>query len=451
MHVLSDLVNKHITVVGLGLTGRSCVRFLKSQQRDWNITIAAMDSRDNVKPESDIECCLGAWDETLLSKTDVIVLSPGIAKSTPHIAAAIEAGKHVIGDIELFALYLNAHSPRQSVVGVTGSNGKSTVVTLIHEIAQAAGLHSALGGNIGTPVLDLISPDIDLYILELSSFQLETTNSLVLESACILNVSEDHMDRYSSFDDYVKAKQKIYAQTKRAVYFQEDTNTYPLATSHVKGMGEHAQAISMSTKSEGWSLSSDGRSVCFQGEVLLSIDETKLAGTHNLLNIQAALAICLDVGIPLTVAVQAVKQFNGLAHRCQKVASIHGVTWINDSKATNAGATLAAIKGLLPTLQGKLYLLVGGDAKGADVSLLKPAFSSDVENVFCFGQDAALFTALAPNVTQVDSMNDAIRVAASIATEGDVVLLSPACASFDMFDSYIHRGECFVEAVEAVA
>lgn len=454
MNVLSRLFNKHITVVGLGVTGRSCVRFLKQHQKAWNIDIAAMDTRLNIQAESDIECVLGELDKTLLAKTDVIVLSPGIALKTPEIATAIEHGKWVIGDIELFAMYVNEHAPQTPILGVTGSNGKSTVVTLLNKIAQQAGLKPALGGNIGTPVLDLLEQDVDVFILELSSFQLETTQSLKLTSAAILNVCEDHMDRYDSFEDYVLTKQKIYLHAKSVVYFEQDSRTSPAWKGNTQKQpvkNIKSQCVSTQYKAKGWSTSVGHRSVCLNGNVLLSLDDIQLAGVHNLLNIQTAFAMSQSIGISLIDAVEATKAFEGLSHRCQKIASKHGVDWINDSKATNVGATIAAIEGLAPTLKGKLYLILGGDAKGADVSPLKPALDERVTKAFSYGQDASLFTALGAHVETVSHLQMAVEQAARIVESGDTVLLSPACASFDMFKSYLHRGECFIEAVEAVA
>ncbi|MCY7294251.1 UDP-N-acetylmuramoyl-L-alanine--D-glutamate ligase [Alteromonas sp. a30] len=451
MNVLNSLFNKRIIVLGLGMTGRACVRFLKQHQDNWNIQISAMDTRADITPDPDISCFLGGFDEAEIAAADVLVVSPGIDIETPQIAQAAAAGKWILGDIEIFALYAAAHRPDVPIIAVTGSNGKSTVVTLLEWIAKQAGKRVALGGNIGIPALELFEQEAELFILELSSFQLETTDSLQLASACILNLSEDHMDRYESLSDYVGAKQRIYTHSKQAVCLKEDALTHPLTSAHLSAADVDIVYISAQQNVEGWGLSQDKNSICFNSEPLLAAKDIQLVGVHNLLNIQAALVMSAQVGIETHDAIRAAKTFTGLPHRCQKVREVAGVTWINDSKATNVGACIAAIEGVTPSLKGRLFLIVGGDAKQADVQPLASVFNQYVFKLLCFGKDAALFMPLSVRSQRVTKLEEAVQVAANEAKAGDMVLLSPACASLDMFQSYMHRGNCFVEAVEAVA
>lgn len=446
MRSLSSLNNKRIAVVGLGLTGQSCVRFLLGLQQQWNIEISAMDTCAEVQVDFPINITLGKWDTEMLQQADILVVSPGISLQTSEVAAAAEQGKLVIGDIELFAWYYNAKVGLDSgkkLIAVTGSNGKSTVVTLIKDIVMAADYKAALGGNIGTPALDLFDEEADVYILELSSFQLESTSSLIPDVACILNLCEDHMDRYEGLQAYCAAKQRIYMNAKHAICNADDSNTFPQIRIPVT-------TFDVQFQTKGFSLSLDKRNIQFDGVDFVSAERMQVVGIHNLLNVQAAAAMAMLIGIDKQAIVRASEHFIGLPHRCQRVSDKHGVLWINDSKATNVGATLAAISGLRPAISGQLILLAGGDSKQADLHLLKNCFEHDVDRLYVFGKDATLLSQLSADAEVVADLDAAVKKAAEVASEGDAVLLSPACASLDMFRNYTHRGQCFVEAVEAL-
>lgn len=447
MRSLSSVNNKRIAIVGLGLTGQSCVRFLLGLQARWNLEICAMDTREAIQFESSIPVSVGRLDVQMLQQADIIVVSPGISIHTPEIAEQAQQGKLIIGDIELFAWYYNAHIGLQGskkLLTVTGSNGKSTVVTMLRDMVEAAGYSAALGGNIGTPALDLFEQEADVYILELSSFQLETTASLLADVACVLNVSEDHMDRYPDFAAYIEAKRRIYVNAKHAVCNLDDANTIPVNAPGITTFGIHPQ-------SKGFGLNSEKTAIQLDEADFISISQLPSLGIHNLLNVQAAAAMALQIGLPKNAIEMAAEKFVGLPHRCQKVADRQGVVWINDSKATNVGATLAAISGLRPVIEGQLILLAGGDSKQADLEPLRECFEQDVDRLYLFGKDAELLENLKPDAEIVANLNVAVSKAADIARPGDTVLLSPACASLDMFQNYIHRGQCFIEAVEALA
>ncbi|WP_088329980.1 UDP-N-acetylmuramoyl-L-alanine--D-glutamate ligase [Lacimicrobium sp. SS2-24] len=434
------LQNQQVAVVGLGLTGHSCVRFLLAQ----GAKVTAFDSRSDLNltlPES-VEVNLGPFDGALLSATSLIILSPGVPLSEPAIQRALAAGVEVIGDVELFARF--NHRP---VLAVTGSNGKSTVTQLVTAMLEHSGIRAVSGGNIGTPALDLLERDYEVAVLELSSFQLETLSSLSMLAATVLNLSPDHLDRYTDMEAYRQAKLRIYRHAGLLVVNRDDPQTLPDAdTDNTQpqisfGLGE-------STRDIGYQ-SATGM-IRYQNEDLLEFSTCQLVGQHNLLNIQAAAALAFAGGATSQGVVAAARAFTGLPHRCEKVREHKGVVWINDSKGTNIGATEAAIAGLRPMVQGQLLLIAGGDGKGADFSLLQHALKS-VDKLICLGKDAEKIAVLKPGALRVASMQAAVAAAASLAGDGDMVLLSPACASLDMFDNYQHRGHVFTDAVEALA
>ncbi|KEQ16762.1 UDP-N-acetylmuramoyl-L-alanine--D-glutamate ligase [Endozoicomonas numazuensis] len=446
---MSALISSNRTrvVVGLGKTGLSCVRFLAERQRSFKV----MDTRENPPGIDelrasfpDIPVHLGGLNSDWLLEADELILSPGIALSTPEIAEAVNKGAEAVGDIELFCREVD-----KPVVAITGSNGKSTVTTLLGEMAEEAGLSVAVGGNIGTPALELLEREgVDLYILELSSFQLETTHSLRAAAATVLNVSPDHMDRYASMMDYHKAKQRIYRGCKHAVYNKQDALTVPLlpqatpATAFTSGKPD--------LHDYGLIDDDEGTWLCKGVERLLNTAAMKLPGRHNQMNALAALALGDTVGIPMAPMLSALTQFEGLAHRCQWVAEKNGVVWINDSKATNVGASVAAIEGLGETLSGKVVLIAGGDGKGADFNQLKQPLKKYGREVVLVGRDAADIAAAVNEVIPVQHSEDlaaAIERACEVSEKGDAVLLAPACASFDMFKSFEHRGDVFAGLV----
>ncbi|MFP5439876.1 MAG: UDP-N-acetylmuramoyl-L-alanine--D-glutamate ligase [Gammaproteobacteria bacterium] len=436
-------------VVGLGKTGVSCVRWLRARGE----SVRAIDTRDAppglaaVQAEfPDLEIHTGGLRRDWLDFAQAIVASPGVAVAEPEIAAAAAKGVPVIGDIELFARVVKA-----PVVGITGANGKSTVTALVGEMGVAAGLEVAVGGNYGTPALDLLADDVALYVLELSSFQLETTYSLPLAGGTILNLTEDHMDRYGSFAEYGMAKQRIYAHCAVAVVNRDDPWSAPrgeFSGSTISfGAGASAQGFGIAAH--------DGaRWITRDGQLLVCCDDLRIKGTHNQLNAMAALGLGLAAGLPMDAMLRALKAFRGLPHRCRFVAEQGGVAWYNDSKGTNIGATAAALAGLGENIRGKVVLIAGGIGKDQDFRLLDPHVRAHVRNVVLIGQDAPLIrAALGEQAKLVDaqSMEEAVRLCAQLAQPGDAVLLSPACASFDMYTGYDQRGNHFEQLVLARA
>lgn len=433
-------------IVGLGKTGMSCVRFLAEKQLPFKV----MDTRqeppgiDHFREEfPDVPVHLGSLNQEWLNQADELVVSPGMALATPEIAEALKAGAEAVGDIELFCRYADA-----PVIAITGSNGKSTVTTLVGEMAREAGVKVGVGGNIGTPVLDLLGQDYELFVLELSSFQLETTHSLRAAAATILNLSPDHMDRYESMVDYHRAKQRIYRGCQHAVYNKQDALTTPLlpqavpATAFTEGKPD--------LNDYGLLEDSEGTWLCKGVTRLLNAAEMKLPGRHNQANALTALALGEAVGLPLDSMLEVLKRFTGLSHRCEWVAEKDGITWINDSKATNVGASVAALEGLGQTLQGKIVLIAGGDGKGADFQGLRKPLEKYGREVVLIGRDAPHIEQAVEGaipVSHADTLADAVVCAESASQEGDLVLLAPACASFDMFKSFEQRGELFSQLV----
>ncbi|HSC84238.1 MAG TPA: UDP-N-acetylmuramoyl-L-alanine--D-glutamate ligase, partial [Pseudomonas sp.] len=326
-----------------------------------------------------------------------------------------------------------------------------TVTTLVGEMAAAAGKKVAVGGNLGTPALDLLNDDIELYVLELSSFQLETTERLNAEVATCLNVSEDHMDRYAGMPQYHLAKHRIFRGAKQVVVNRDDALSRPLIADQVPcwtfGLGK--------PDFKGFGLIGEGgeKQLAFQFETLLPTAELKIRGAHNQSNALAALALGHAVGLPFAAMLDTLKTFAGLAHRCQWVRELRGVSYYDDSKATNVGAALAAIEGLGADIDGKLVLIAGGDGKGADFSALKAPAAKFCRAVVLLGRDAELLAkALGDDVAQVrvSTLDEAVQRCAELAQPGDAVLLSPACASLDMFKNFEERGRLFAQAAEAL-
>ena len=437
-------------VVGLGKSGMSLVRFLAQR----GVSFAVADTRDNPPelatlrrdyPQVDVRC--GELDVDFLCRADELYVSPGLALATPALQAAAARGVKLSGDIDLFAR--NAKAP---IVAISGSNAKSTVTTLVGEMAAAAGKRVAVGGNLGTPALDLLSDDVELYVMELSSFQLETTNQLGAEVATVLNVSEDHMDRYSGLPAYHLAKHRIFRGAKQVVVNRQDALTRPLM-----GEGLPCWTFGLSApdlKAFGVREENGEKYLAFDFQNLMPVRELKVRGAHNQANALAALALGHAVGLPFDAMLSSLRTFTGLEHRCQWVRELDGVSYYNDSKATNVGAALAAIDGLGADMDGKLVLIAGGDGKGADFSGLRDSVAKYCRAVVLMGRDADLIaTALGDAVPQVraGSLDDAIARSRSLAHTGDAVLLSPACASFDMFKNYEERGHLFARAVEALA
>ncbi|HHC6613436.1 TPA: UDP-N-acetylmuramoyl-L-alanine--D-glutamate ligase [Vibrio parahaemolyticus] len=429
----------NVVVVGLGITGLSVVKHLRKTQPQ--LTVKVIDTRDNPPgverlPEQ-VELHRGGWNTQWLAEADLVVTNPGIALATPEIQTVLAKGTPVVGDIELFAWAVN-----KPVVAITGSNGKSTVTDLTGVMAKAAGLTVGVGGNIGVPALELLEQDADLYVLELSSFQLETTSSLKLKAAAFLNLSEDHMDRYEGMADYRAAKLRIFDHAELAVVNRDDQETYPEVEMSVVTFGSDEQAYGLEVDgSRTWLLD--------HGQRVIASDELKLVGKHNLANALVVLALLKAAGVDYHNALNALKNYTGLTHRCQVVADNRGVKWVNDSKATNIASTMAALSGLEST--GKLYLLVGGVGKGADFTPLKPIFATLNLQLCCFGLDGDDFMPLHESAIRFNTMEDVIQQISSQLKSGDMVMLSPACASFDQFDNFMARGDAFAVLAQKYA
>jgi UDP-N-acetylmuramoylalanine--D-glutamate ligase len=432
--------SEHTVVVGLGTTGLSCARYL--QQR--GLPFSVVDTRSQPpgleqlqREMPHVEIFAGEYPPEIIAAAVELVVSPGIAMDSPIVTEALAAGVPVVGDIDLFMR--EAAAP---VVGITGSNAKSTVTELVGQMARDARLNVGVGGNLGTPALDLLAAERELYVLELSSFQLERAHQLGLEVATVLNISMDHLDRHGTLPDYQLAKHRIFDGCRKAVVNGDDPLTIPL-------LGPDVDVISWrmaQPEPSGFGLCLVGEEeyLCHGSEPLQPVSELKLAGRHNVANALAALALGHCAGLPMVSMLETLRTFKGLPHRCELVAEIVGVRYVNDSKGTNIGATEAALRGLGG--ERNVLLIAGGQGKGADFSALEPAVARHCKLLVLMGEDAPLLSralsASAP-VVLVASLAEAVKTAAEQAVRGDVVLLSPACASFDMFSGYVQRGDTF--------
>lgn len=454
---MSLIASSHTTLVlGLGATGLSVARYLSRTGRPFAVAdsraappnLAAFQAEfPGLSPH------LGELSAQLLCQFSQIILSPGIPREEPAVAAAIAAGVPVIGDIDLFV-----QDARAPIIAITGSNGKTTVTTLVGDMAKACGVDVGVGGNLGVPALDLLSPSRTLYVLELSSFQLESTRHLGAHAACILNLSDDHMDRYSAvpgckspMQAYHRAKQRIYFGAKHIVANKEDPLTQPPLAEGVKCV----QFSLAQPDLQDYGLLKDGAEVFLAKGLtaLLNTRELRIRGRHNWANALAALALGEAAGLDRDVMLASLKNFHGLPHRCEFVGSKNGVEYFNDSKATNVGATLAAIAGMASRPQ-QIVLILGGDGKGADFSPLVKACQhpgqSAVKAVVTLGRDGPVLAELLRPylpVEEASGLPEVVQKAAALAQPGDLVLLSPACASLDMFKNYEARGALFAELV----
>ena len=436
----------YAVIVGLGRTGLSAARYLRAQ--GWRLAVT--DSR-SAPPElaalaaldAGIAVRLGALDATLLEGAWCVVASPGVPLAQPFFAEARRRGLEVVGDIELFARAVDA-----PVAGITGTNGKSTVTTLLARMAERAGLAVRAGGNLGEPALDLLAPGTALYVLELSSFQLETTSSLACRAATVLNVSADHLDRYPSVAAYAAAKARIFARCDTAVVNLDDPLVMAMPRPAHRTLSFSLRAAvgadyALALREGGWWLTR-------RTEPLLAVARLRIRGLHNAANALAALALGEALGLPLAPMLAELEEFPGLPHRSQWVAEVRGVTYINDSKGTNVGATLAAVGGMT----GPLIMIAGGDGKNQDFTPLAAAFRGKVRHTVLIGRDAPLLAGALQGVGTLEicaTLPEAVRAAARAARPGDTVLLSPACASLDMFRDYTQRGAVFTAAVKELA
>ncbi len=462
-----DLSGKKVLVLGLGDTGLSCARWLAA--RGAQVSVADSRAAPPHAPRLSellpaVPLHAGAFDDALLQAAELLVISPGVALAEPTVARARAAGIEVVGDVELFARAIHALNAQRieapdttgpmQVLAITGSNGKSTVTAMCGDMCRMAGLTTCVAGNIGLPVLDAlyeveqgIVPAPQVWVLELSSFQLETTTHLNATAAAVLNLSEDHMDRYADMEAYAAAKARIFNGDGVQVVNRDDPRTMAmiLPGRHVVSFG-----LDRCPREENFGICED--ELCLGGDMLMPLSALPVAGLHNAANALAALALTRALGLPMEDLLRGLVHFSGLPHRVEKVAEIGGVTWYDDSKGTNVGATEAALYGMG---RRRAVVILGGDGKGQDFSPLKAAVEANARAVLLIGRDAPLI-AKALSGCEVDAypvagMQEAVTEAQRLAQPGDAVLLSPACASFDMFRNYVHRAEVFVEAVQKLA
>jgi len=450
------LKDKRVLVLGLGDTGLSALRWLNSQ----GARLSVADTREVppgielLKAEMpEVKLHTGAFIEAVFKDAEIIVISPGVPKAEPLVQSAIQRGVPVVGDVELFAQYKPASA---KVIAITGSNGKSTVTTLAGEFCKEAGLKTVVAGNIGLPVLDTLNGDVpDVYVLELSSFQLETTYSLNADVATVLNISEDHMDRYRGLEDYAQAKAQIFGGNGVQVLNRQDLMTMGMA---IQGRKIVTFGLDEADAENNYGLKHQAdKTFLMRGkEVLLDTQQMKIAGLHNAANALAAIALCEAIGISQSAILKALREFKGLPHRVEWVADISNVAFYDDSKGTNVGATYAALQGLVsPNSDRKIVLIAGGDGKGQDFSPLREIVKTNARAVVLIGRDApqikAALASADVEMLNASSLENAVEQAYQLALKGDAVLLSPACASFDMFRDYVQRAEEFVASVKALA
>lgn len=440
-----------VLVVGLGVTGWSIARFLAGQRRSFAVfdTRKELDTCDAFrKAFPGVPLYLETLPDVVRDSVLECIVSPGLDLQHPILQAMQQRGVTLQGDIELFARH-----NQKPVVAITGTNGKSTVTTLVGELLTQAGIRAVVAGNIGLAALDALADDArnDIYVLELSSFQLELTHTLAPKAATILNISPDHLDRHGSLDAYTKAKQRVYHRAQFVLYSRDDKATTPVEYNNLcQNFGLDAPA------DHAWGIRElEGQAyLCFGQQPFLACSDLGISGKHNWANALAASAIAHNLGVSLEDISKTLAGFKGLAHRTVLVRTLHQISWINDSKGTNVGATVSALQGLgQANPKGKLVLIAGGVGKGADFSDLRPALESYARALVLIGRDREDIAKVCPDsveLSRAESLDQAIEQAQQFAKPNDIVLFSPACASFDMFRDYKHRGECFEQAVRAL-
>ncbi|MDP2144700.1 MAG: UDP-N-acetylmuramoyl-L-alanine--D-glutamate ligase [Gallionella sp.] len=452
---MTSWADKHVLVLGLGETGLSLARWLSAQRAHVRVA----DSRGNPPgldvlsrdcPQAEMRC--GAFDDSLLDGVEFIAISPGVPMADPFVQRAVARGIPVEGDIELFAQQLATSDLRLTtkVLAITGANGKTTVTSMVEHLCKAAGKDAVAAGNISPAVLDVVlargDKQPEVWVLELSSFQLETTSTLNADAATVLNISEDHLDRYDGMDGYAAAKARIFHGSGVQLLNRDDARSMGMA---LPGRNVVTFGLDAPKNENDWGIVRDGADIWLaQGsERLMKASELQVAGLHNVANALAALALCRAIDLPIPVLLAALRGFKGLPHRVERVAEIDGVVYYDDSKGTNVGATEAALKGL----GRKAVVILGGEGKGQDFSPLNSAVAQHARAAVLIGRDAPLIEAALQGcgvpLQRAADMNDAVHKSARLAQRGDAVLLSPACASFDMFRNYAHRAEVFVAAV----
>ncbi len=441
-----------LAIIGLGKTGMACARYLASQGKSFfaieeNPTAASVTQFAVEFPDKRL--ITGPIDFNDLSSANRLIVSPGISLDKPALIEAKQAGLEIGCDIDLFAE--NTDVP---IIAITGSNAKSTVTSLVGEMAKNAGIKVGVGGNIGTPALELLmqAATYELFVLELSSFQLERMKPLNALVATVLNISPDHMDRYEGLTQYHAAKHRIYMGCKAAVFNRSDALTTPLLPDAVK---RYSFGLDSPDFKAFGLVKIDGiEYLAEEFKELMPLADVSLLGRHNAENVLAALAVGKAANIPMPAMLSTLKSFKGLPHRCEWIADINGVKYINDSKGTNIGATVAAIHGFAKVGEENIVLIAGGVGKGADFAILAKQIKS-VKKAILIGEDgpkiqAALLSVGVPCVDAI-TLEEAVDLAKAEAENNDVVLFSPACASFDMFQGYAHRGECFAQIVRQLS
>jgi len=459
-----ELKGRKVLVLGLGDTGMSMARWLKRHGARVSVadTRAAPPHAGELRRElPEVALARGEFRDASMRKADLIAISPGIDRRTPAVAAAIKRGVPVVGDIELFACGLaQLLAPRASrltprILGITGTNGKSTVTRMAGDICAAAGLDTKVAGNIGAPALDVLAAIENdgavpgAFVLELSSFQLESTSSLDADAATMLNLSPDHLDRYDGVDAYAAAKARVFNGNGAQVLNRDDARSGAMA---LPGRTVYRFGLEAPRGSNEWGLvQREHQAWLARGDrTLMPADELPVAGMHNAANALAAGALCHAIGIadaPITAALRA---FRGLPHRVEKVAVINGIAFYDDSKGTNVGSTVAALSGFARPV----VLIAGGDGKGQDFGPLRAPVTRHARAVILIGRDreriALALDGCGVLLERAPDMEQAVRKALAVCRDGDAVLLSPACASLDMFRNYVHRGEVFAAAVQAL-
>ena len=437
-------------VAGLGISGVSAVNFLHEQGYQVAVTDSRPTPPGHDQIPADVKTSFGKLDQELLLQAEEIILSPGLAPQLPEIQAAIAKGISVVGDIQLLRRATDV-----PIVAITGSNAKSTVTTLMGLMAKDAGKKVAVGGNLGRPALDLLKDQPELLVLELSSFQLETTSHLNAEVAVVLNMSEDHLDRHGNMLGYHQAKHRIFQGVKKVVFNRDDALSRPLVpdTTPMQSFGLNAPDLNQ----YGVLRDADGTLWLARGlQRLIKSSDLYIQGMHNVANALACLALGEAIGLPMESMLETLKHFNGLEHRCEYVKTVHDVRYYNDSKGTNVGATLAAIDGLgaaIEVKKGKVALILGGQGKGQDFTPLRSFIEKYAKVVVLIGEDAPVIEQAIQGATKIlhaATLKEAVELCQRETQAEDVVLLSPACASFDMFKSYNDRGQQFVACVNSL-
>ncbi|ARC54972.1 hypothetical protein AOQ88_01825 [Candidatus Riesia sp. GBBU] len=429
-------INKKIVIIGAGKTGLSCINFFRKKK----INVKIMDIRKNTEIKNRIPKGViyqfGSLNNKWIMESNLIVLSPGVPIGTPIIQKALCKGIEIIGDIEIFCKEV-----KKPIIAITGTNGKTTVTKIVGNIIKSSKLKVGIGGNIGKPALNLLYKKYDIYVLEISSFQLETTKSLKATVAVVLNLQKNHIDRYNSFKQYCKSKLKIFSKAKICIFNKNEKKTWPkkFKNVHYKCFGIDSGEYRFDTKSKSFLIS---------GKKFLDLHDLKLKGVHNYVNILAAIAVADSIGIPTYISMKSVKKIKNISNRFQFIGKKMGATWINDSKSTNISSTLSAIKSI--DSRSKIYLILGGKNKSSGFSALKKVIEKKNVQLCCFGTDGIKFSKLKKNSFLCNSLEECINFIRKRLNNGEIVLFSPACSSFDQFENFAHRGNIFLKLYKSI-